>query len=68
MGLDNDESAEDSWETIQLIHLKNGKRAARFKIYVTPLTFVPIGLLEKSEFFDIGNTMDRVFGKIRSYV
>jgi len=25
---------------------------------VTPLTFVPIGLLEKAEFFDIGNTMD----------
>ncbi|MGH9975139.1 MAG: radical SAM protein, partial [Nitrososphaeraceae archaeon] len=25
---------------------------------VTPLTFVPIGLLEKSEFFDINNTMD----------
>ena len=24
----------------------------------TPLTFVPIGLLEKSEFFDIGNEMD----------
>ena len=25
---------------------------------MTPLTFVPIGLLEKSQFFDIGNTMD----------
>ena len=24
----------------------------------TPLTFVPIGLLEKSEFFNIGNEMD----------
>jgi hypothetical protein len=24
----------------------------------TPLTFVPIGLLEKSDFFDIGHTMD----------
>ena len=24
----------------------------------TPLTFVPIGLLEKSEFFDIGNDSD----------
>ena len=28
------------------------------KFTVTPLTFVPIGLLEKSDFFDIGNTMD----------
>jgi len=28
------------------------------KFTVTPLTFVPIGLLEKSSFFDIGNTMD----------
>jgi len=25
---------------------------------VTPLTFVPIGLLEKSEFFNIGNEMN----------
>jgi hypothetical protein len=28
------------------------------KFTTTPLTFVPIGLLEKSDFYDIGNTMD----------
>jgi radical SAM superfamily enzyme YgiQ (UPF0313 family) len=57
MGLDNDETAEDSWETIRLIHdLEIEQPDSKFT--VTPLTFVPIGLLEKSEFFDIGNTMD----------
>jgi radical SAM superfamily enzyme YgiQ (UPF0313 family) len=57
MGLDNDENAEDSWETIRLIHeLEIEQPESKFT--VTPLTFVPIGLLEKSEFFDIGNTMD----------
>ena len=57
MGLDNDENAEDSWETIRLIHdLEIEQPDSKFT--VTPLTFVPIGLLEKSEFFDIGNTMD----------
>lgn len=57
MGLDNDENADDSWETIQLIHHLE-KEQPDSKFTVTPLTFVPIGLLEKSEFFDIGNTMD----------
>jgi radical SAM superfamily enzyme YgiQ (UPF0313 family) len=57
MGLDNDESADDSWETIQLIHQLE-KEQPDSKFTVTPLTFVPIGLLEKSDFFDIGNTMD----------
>jgi radical SAM superfamily enzyme YgiQ (UPF0313 family) len=57
MGLDNDENADDSWETIQLIHQLE-KEQPDSKFTVTPLTFVPIGLLEKSEFFDIGNTMD----------
>jgi radical SAM superfamily enzyme YgiQ (UPF0313 family) len=57
MGLDNDESVDDSWETIQLIHQLE-KEQPDSKFTVTPLTFVPIGLLEKSEFFDIGNTMD----------
>jgi radical SAM superfamily enzyme YgiQ (UPF0313 family) len=57
MGLNNDETPEDSWETIRLIHeLENEQMDSKFT--VTPLTFVPIGLLEKSEFFDIGNTMD----------
>jgi radical SAM superfamily enzyme YgiQ (UPF0313 family) len=57
MGLNNDETPEDSWETIQLIHeLESEQPDSRFT--VTPLTFVPIGLLEKSEFFDINNTMD----------
>jgi radical SAM superfamily enzyme YgiQ (UPF0313 family) len=57
MGLDNDETPEDSWDTIQLIHdLETEQPDSKFT--TTPLTFVPIGLLEKSEFFDIGNTMD----------
>ncbi len=57
MGLDNNESIEDSWETIRLIHeLETEQPDSKFT--VTPLTFVPIGLLEKSSFFDIGNTMD----------
>jgi radical SAM superfamily enzyme YgiQ (UPF0313 family) len=57
MGLDNDETPEDSWETIRLIHeLETEQPGSKFT--VTPLTFVPIGLLEKSEFFDIGSTMD----------
>ena len=56
MGLDNDETQEDSWETIRLIHeLETEQPDSRFT--TTPLTFVPIGLLEKSDFFDIGNTM-----------
>ncbi|MDQ4072766.1 MAG: B12-binding domain-containing radical SAM protein [Thermoproteota archaeon] len=57
MGLDNNEDADDSWETIQLIHQLE-KEQPDSKFTVTPLTFVPIGLLEKSDFFDIGNTMD----------
>jgi radical SAM superfamily enzyme YgiQ (UPF0313 family) len=57
MGLDNDETIDDSWETIRLIHeLEQEQPDSKFT--VTPLTFVPIGLLEKSSFFDIGNTMD----------
>ena len=57
MGLDNDETPEDSWETIQLINeLEQEQPESMFT--VTPLTFVPIGLLEKSEFFNIGNEMD----------
>ena len=57
MGLDNNETAEDSWDTIQLIHeLEIEQPESRFT--TTPLTFVPIGLLEKSEFYDIGNNMD----------
>jgi len=57
MGLDNDETPEDSWETIRLIsELEREQPNAMFT--VTPLTFVPIGLLEKSEFFDIGNELN----------
>ena len=57
MGLDNDETPEDSWETIQLINeLEQEQPESMFT--ATPLTFVPIGLLEKSEFFNIGNEMD----------
>jgi len=57
MGLDNDETPEDSWETIQVINeLEQEQPDSMFT--VTPLTFVPIGLLEKSAFFDIGNEMD----------
>jgi radical SAM superfamily enzyme YgiQ (UPF0313 family) len=56
MGLDNDETDEDAWETIRLINeLEREQPDAMFT--TTPLTFVPIGLLEKSEFFDIGNEM-----------
>ncbi|MRN62129.1 MAG: radical SAM protein, partial [Nitrosopumilales archaeon] len=57
MGLNNDETPEDSWETIRLIHeLENEQPDSKFT--VTPLTFVPIGLLENSAFFDIGNSID----------
>jgi radical SAM superfamily enzyme YgiQ (UPF0313 family) len=57
MGLDNDETPEDSWETIQLINeLEKEQPDAMFT--TTALTFVPIGLLEKSEFFNIGNEMN----------
>jgi len=57
MGLNNDETPDDSWETIRLIHeLENEQPDSKFT--VTPLTFVPIGLLEKSAFFDIGNSID----------
>ncbi|MGQ0771522.1 MAG: B12-binding domain-containing radical SAM protein [Nitrososphaerota archaeon] len=56
MGLDNDETPEDSWETISLIsELEQEQPDSMFT--TTPLTFVPIGLLEKSEFFNIGNEM-----------
>jgi radical SAM superfamily enzyme YgiQ (UPF0313 family) len=57
MGLDNNEQEEDSWETVNLIHeLEMEQPDSKFT--VTPLTFVPIGLLEKSAFYDIGNNMD----------
>jgi radical SAM superfamily enzyme YgiQ (UPF0313 family) len=57
MGLDNNETAEDSWDTIQLIHeLETEQPNSKFT--TTPLTFVPIGLLEKAQFYDIGNNMD----------
>ena len=57
MGLDNDETPEDSWETIEIISdLEREQPESMFT--TTPLTFVPIGLLEKSEFFNIGNEMD----------
>jgi len=56
MGLDNDETPEDSWETIRLIsELEIEQPDSMFT--TTALTFVPIGLLEKSSFFNIGNDM-----------
>lgn len=56
MGLDNDETEDDAWETIRLLSdLEREQPESMFT--TTPLTFVPIGLLEKSEFFDIGNEM-----------
>ncbi len=56
MGLDNAETEEDAWETIRLIsELEKEQPESMFT--TTPLTFVPIGLLEKSEFFYIGNEM-----------
>lgn len=56
MGLDNAETEEDAWDTIRLIsELETEQPESMFT--ATPLTFVPIGLLEKSEFFDIGNEM-----------
>ncbi|HSB49960.1 MAG TPA: radical SAM protein [Nitrosopumilaceae archaeon] len=56
MGLDNDETPEDAWETIRLIsELETEQPDSMFT--TTPLTFVPIGLLEKSDFFNIGNEM-----------
>ncbi|HEY6405197.1 MAG TPA: radical SAM protein [Nitrososphaeraceae archaeon] len=57
MGLDNNETAEDSWDTIQLIHELEIEQP-NSKFTTTPLTFVPIGLLEKAQFYDIGNNMD----------
>jgi len=57
MGLDNDETPEDGWETIRLIsELEQEQPDSMFT--VTPLTFIPIGLLEKSEFYDMGNDSD----------
>lgn len=57
LGLDNNETEEDSWETVSLIHeLETEQPESKFT--TTPLTFVPIGLLEKSQFYDIGNSMD----------
>ena len=56
MGLDNDETPEDSWETIRLINeLEQEQPESMFT--ATALTFVPIGLLEKSSFFNIGQEM-----------
>jgi len=56
MGLDNDETPEDCWETIRLIsELETEQPDSMFT--VTALTFVPIGLLEKSGFFNIGTEM-----------
>lgn len=56
MGLDNDETPEDSWDTIRIINeLEREQPESMFT--TTPLTFVPIGLLEKSAFFNIGNEM-----------
>ena len=56
MGLDNDETPEDSWETIRIINeLEREQPDSMFT--VTPLTFVPIGLLEKSDFFHIGTEL-----------
>ena len=56
MGLDNDETPEDSWESIRIIkELENEQPNSMFT--TTLLTFVPIGLLEKSGFFDIGHEM-----------
>jgi len=57
MGLDNDEQPEDGWETIRLIsELEQEQPSSMFT--ATPLTFVPIGLLEKSEFYDMGRDSD----------
>ena len=57
MGLDNDEQPEDGWETIRLIsELEQEQPNSMFT--ATPLTFVPIGLLEKSEFYDMGQDSD----------
>ena len=56
MGLDNAETEEDAWDTIRLIN-ELEKEQPESMFTTTPLTFVPIGLLEKSEFFDIGNEM-----------
>ncbi len=56
MGLDNAETEDDAWETIRLIN-ELEKEQPESMFTTTPLTFVPIGLLEKSEFFDIGNEM-----------
>ena len=57
LGLDNDEQEEDSWETVRLINeLEREQPDSMFT--VTPLTFVPIGLLDKSSFYDIGSSMD----------
>jgi len=57
MGLDNDETPEDGWETIRLIsELEQEQPNSMFT--ATPLTFIPIGLLEKSEFYDMGNDSD----------
>jgi len=52
-----DETPEDGWETIRLIsELEQEQPNSMFT--ATPLTFIPIGLLEKSEFYDMGNDSD----------
>jgi radical SAM superfamily enzyme YgiQ (UPF0313 family) len=56
IGLDNNETPEDSWETIRLIYELETEQVDS-KFAVAPLTFVPIGLLEKSAFYDIGHSM-----------
>ena len=55
MGPDNDGTIEDSWETIGLIN--DLEREQPGSMFTIALTFVPIGLLEKSDFFNIGNEM-----------
>ena len=56
MGLDNDETPEDSWDTIRLLsELEHEQPESMFT--ATALTFVPIGLLESSQFFNIGQEM-----------
>jgi radical SAM superfamily enzyme YgiQ (UPF0313 family) len=56
LGLNNDETTEDSWETINLIHEVEMEQPES-KFVTSPLTFVPIGLLHSAGFYDLSSSM-----------
>lgn len=56
LGLNNDETLEDSWDTINLIHELEVEQPDS-KFVTAPLTFVPLGLLQSSGFYDLSSSM-----------